>query len=58
VDHTKGVGGPQPAETERMLKEAQQKLDADRAWLAEQRSKLKAADAALDKAFAELLPPS
>jgi argininosuccinate lyase len=58
VDHTKGVGGPQPAETERMLKEAQQKLDADKAWLAEQRGKLKAADTALDKAFAELLAPS
>jgi argininosuccinate lyase len=58
VDHTKGTGGPQPAETERMLKEARQKLDADKAWLAEQRGKLKAADTALDKAFAELLPHS
>lgn len=58
VEHTKGVGGPQPAETARMLKEAQQKLDADKAWLTEQRGKLKAADEALNKAFAELLPPS
>jgi argininosuccinate lyase len=56
VAHTKGVGGPQPAEAERMLKAAQQRLDADRAWLAEQRSKLAKADAALDKAFATLLP--
>lgn len=56
VAHTKGTGGPQPAEAERMLKAAQQRLDADRSWLAEQRSRLARADAALDKAFATLLP--
>jgi argininosuccinate lyase len=56
VAHTKGVGGPQPAEAERMLKAAQQRLDADKSWLAEQRGKLAKADAALDKAFATLLP--
>ena len=40
-------GMPDPAERKALI-----------AWLAEQRSKLKAADTALDKAFAELLPPS
>jgi len=55
VTHTKGVGGPQQAETERMLKAAQQRLDTDRAWLSEKRSRLASADAALDKAFAALL---
>jgi argininosuccinate lyase len=39
-----------------MLKAAQVRLDADKAWLTEQRSKLAKADAALDKAFATLLP--
>jgi argininosuccinate lyase len=58
VLHTQGVGGPQPSETGRMLKQAQQKLSADQAWLTEQRSKLSAADAALDKSFAQLLPPA
>ena len=56
VTHTKGVGGPQPAETARMLKEAQARLDTDKAWLAAQRDKLAKADAALDQAFAALLP--
>jgi argininosuccinate lyase len=55
VAHTKGVGGPQPAETERMLKAAQQRLDSDRAWVREKRSRMANADAALDKAFAALL---
>ena len=56
VTHTKGVGGPQPAEAARMLKQAQQRLDTDKAWLAAQRDKLAKADAALDQAFAALLP--
>jgi argininosuccinate lyase len=56
VTHTKGVGGPQPEETARMLKVAQQRLDADKAWLAAQRDKLAKADTALDQAFATLLP--
>ncbi|MDE2376859.1 lyase family protein [Bradyrhizobium sp.] len=56
VTHTRGTGGPQPEETARMLKTAQARLEADKAWLAERRSKLAKADAALDKAFAALLP--
>ena len=39
-----------------MLKAAQQRLDADKAWLSEKRARLASADAALDKAFAALLP--
>ncbi|HLZ05421.1 MAG TPA: lyase family protein [Bradyrhizobium sp.] len=58
VTHTKGVGGPQPAETERMLKQARQRLEADTAWLAERRGNLAKADAALDQAFAALLTQS
>lgn len=57
VAHTKGVGGPQPAETERMLKAARQRLDADRDWLKQQRDKLANADLALDKAFPRCCPP-
>jgi argininosuccinate lyase len=56
VAHTKGVGGPQPEETARMLKVAQQQLEADKAWLGEQRGKLAKADTALDQAFAALVP--
>ena len=54
-DAHQGLGGPQPAETERMLKAAQQRLDAARTWLREKRNRLANADAALDKAFAALL---
>lgn len=56
VAHTVGAGGPQPAEAARMLNEAKARLDADRAWLNGQRGRLAEADAALDKAFAALLP--
>jgi len=56
VAHTKGVGGPQPAETERMLKAAKERLEADKDWLKQQRDKLAKADVALDNAFAALLP--
>ena len=56
VAHTKGVGGPQPAETERMLKAAKERLDAEKDWLKQQRDKLAKADVALDNAFAALLP--
>jgi len=56
VTHTKGVGGPQPAEPERMLQGAQQRLDTVQAWLSEKRSRSwRARMAALDKAFAALL---
>lgn len=50
-----GVGGPQPAEVERMLGEAQATLKADKSWMQSTRQGLKDADAKLDKAFARLL---
>jgi argininosuccinate lyase len=56
VAHTQGIGGPQPAETARMLKAAQERLDADKVWMKQQRDRLAQADVVLDKAFAALLP--
>ncbi|GAB2909819.1 argininosuccinate lyase [Paralcaligenes sp. KSB-10] len=50
-----GIGGPQPAEVERMLAEAQTTLSADKAWMQKTRQNLKDADIKLDKAFNLLL---
>lgn len=50
-----GLGGPQPAEVERMLAEAQTTLSADRVWMRKTRQNLKDADVKLDKAFNLLL---
>ena len=50
-----GLGGPQPAEVERMLGEAQGALRADKAWMQKTRDRLKDADVRLDQAFARLL---
>jgi len=50
-----GIGGPQPDEVRRMLAEARQALAADRQWAAERRQRLAAADALLNRSFAELL---
>ena len=50
-----GIGGPQPAEVERMLAESQSVLKADKAWMQKTRQDLKDADARLDKAFGQLL---
>jgi argininosuccinate lyase len=50
-----GPGGPQPAETRRMLAEARKVLAADRAWVEARRDALAAAEAALNNAFAALL---
>lgn len=49
-----GKGGPQPKETERMLKAQQQEAAEGRAWLATQRQHLQAASAALHERFGEL----
>lgn len=49
-----GVGGPQPAEVQRMLARAQAALKADKAWMQDTRGRLRAADERLDKAFNEL----
>lgn len=50
-----GLGGPQPAETTRMLAEARTLLASDRAWVGARRDHLAAAEARLNGAFAELL---
>lgn len=50
-----GIGGPQPDEVRRMLGEARQALAADRQWVAERRQRLAAADALLNRSFADLL---
>ncbi|MBK8321985.1 MAG: argininosuccinate lyase [Betaproteobacteria bacterium] len=49
-----GIGGPQPAEVERMLAGAQATLKADKSWMLGTRGKLKEADAKLDAAFGKL----
>lgn len=54
VAASKGLGGPQPAEVARMLKGANERLVADRAWLETTRSKLTNAAQKLDQAFAGL----
>jgi argininosuccinate lyase len=50
-----GIGGPQPAEVERMLQESKATLAADKAWMKDTRGRLGSADARLDKAFNKLL---
>jgi argininosuccinate lyase len=50
-----GIGGPQPAEVERMLAQAQSALKSDKAWMQKTRQGLKDADAKLDAAFRRLL---
>jgi argininosuccinate lyase len=50
-----GIGGPQPAEVERMLAGAQSALRADKGWMQKTRQALKDADARLDGAFSALL---
>lgn len=50
-----GLGGPQPAETRRMLGQSRKGLDGDRAWVNERRDRLAAAEAQLNAAFADLL---
>jgi len=55
VESRVGIGGPQPAEVERMLGEAEGRLRADKAWMSRTRQRLADADAALDQAFGLLL---
>ena len=50
-----GVGGPQPAEVNRMLGLARDTLANDKTWLAERSAKLVAAEAKLNAAFYKLL---
>ena len=54
LDSSKGLGGPQRAEVERMLGVEKNKLAKDEAWLVQQRQKLAAASAKLDQTFYKL----
>jgi argininosuccinate lyase len=54
VTASKGLGGPQPAEVQRMLAAAKDRIGADKAWLDTTRAKLAAAAQRLDQAFAGL----
>ncbi len=49
-----GLGGPQPAEVQRMLAAQRKQLAADQAWIAERQARLSAASDMLNKAFAQL----
>jgi argininosuccinate lyase len=50
-----GIGGPQPDEVRRMLADARKALAADRQWTLERRQRQAAADALLNRSFADLL---
>lgn len=54
VNHRATAGGPQPAEMDRMLKEAKQTLAEQAAWIQEKRTKIDASLARLDRDFAKL----
>jgi len=54
VSVSRGIGGPQPAEVNRMLADQRQHLEADRDWVKSQRTRLQDASAILQRAFTEL----
>ena len=57
VASRQGLGGPQPAETRRMLQEGRERLAAGRRWLDGARGALREAETALEAAFAALARP-
>jgi argininosuccinate lyase len=50
----KGIGGPQPAEVQRMLTQERSAVAADRDWLKDRLAHLTHAQAGLDAAFSAL----
>ena len=56
LGNRKGMGGPQPGEVSRMLREHRQSLAEDRAWLDQANERLLEASLALHEAFAGLAP--
>ena len=54
VSMSRGIGGPQPAEVNRMLAHQRQRLEADRDWVKSQRTKLQDASTMLQRAFTEM----
>ena len=50
-----GIGGPQPAEVQRMIAVGRDALAKDRAWLAERNNRLLESEAKLNTAFEKLL---
>ncbi|MCD0503863.1 argininosuccinate lyase [Bordetella petrii] len=54
VQHRATVGGPQPTEMQRMLKEARERLAAEDAWVKARRAHISNSLAELDKQFAQL----
>ena len=55
VRNRASVGGPQPAEMERMLKASRQELAQQRQWIKARRDRIAASLATLDSDFAKLL---
>jgi argininosuccinate lyase len=54
VYRSKGVGGPQLSEVERMLADDRAKLTTDLSWLNSRKDRLATAESLLDKAVAAL----
>lgn len=54
VASRRGLGGPQPAETTRMVRDGRARLGAGRQWLDATRAALQRAEATLEAAFADL----
>ena len=56
INNRASAGGPQPAEMQRMLKAAKQKLAQQNDWVAQNRGRISNALAGLDRDFDKLLP--